>query len=73
MKYQEFIESHTVAADYRENKNGKCETVQMVSVENAEKACKLAEYNLATELLELHESARIEFLEKIVHNFERRK
>ena len=62
-----------VAADYKENENNKCESVLMVSVENAEKACKLAEYNLATELLELHESARIELLEKIAHNFEKRK
>lgn len=53
MNYQEFIKAHTVAADYRENKNGKCETVQMVSVENAEKACRLAMKGLAKKLLEM--------------------
>lgn len=49
--YKEFIESHTVAADYKENENKKCESVLMVSVENAEKACRLALKELATELL----------------------
>ena len=50
MTYKEFIQSHTVAADYKE-KDNKCEAVPMVSVENAEKACKLAQKELATELL----------------------
>lgn len=68
MTPKEFIQEHQVAVDYN---NGV--SVPMLSISNAEKACKLAEYNLATELLELHESARIEFLEKIVHNFEKRK
>ena len=49
--YKEFIESHKVAADYKENENNKCESVQMVSVENAEKACRLALKELATKLL----------------------
>ena len=50
MKYQEFIQAHKVAVDYKE-KDNKCEAVPMVSVENAEKACKLAQKELATELL----------------------
>ena len=52
MTYQEFIESHTVAADYKE-KGNKCEAVPMVSVENAEKAAKLAQKELAGKLLEM--------------------
>jgi len=55
MKYQDFIESHTVAADYKENENNKCESVQMVSVENAEKACKMAQKELAEKLLEMND------------------
>ena len=53
--YKEFIESHTVAADYKENENKKCESVQMVSVENAEKACKMAQKELAEKLLEMND------------------
>ena len=51
MTYKEFIQSHTVAADYKENENNKCEAVPMVSVENAEKACRLAQKELAEKLL----------------------
>lgn len=54
MKYQEFIESHMVAADYKE-KDNKSVTVKMVSVENAEKACKLALKELAEKLLEMND------------------
>ena len=50
MTYQEFIHSHKVAVDYKE-KDNKSVTVQMVSVENAEKACRLAQKELATKLL----------------------
>lgn len=54
MKYQDFIELHTVAADYKENEN-KSVTVKMVSVENAEKACRLAQKELAEKLLEMND------------------
>ena len=52
--YKEFIESHTVAADYKEKYN-KSVTVKMVSVENAEKACKMAQKKLAEKLLEMND------------------
>lgn len=68
MTPQQFINEHKAAVDYH---NGK--TACMVSIKNAEKACKLAEYNLAQHLLKLHESARIECLERIVYNFENKK
>jgi hypothetical protein len=68
MEPQEFIQNHTVAVDYN---NGT--TTPMLSISNAHKAVELAEYNLATELIKLHESARIEYLKKIVYNFENRK
>ena len=68
MTPQEFIQQHSVAVDYN---NGT--TTPMLSISNAHKAVALAEYNLATELLKLHESARIEFLEHIVRNYEKRK
>ena len=68
MKPKEFISQHTVAVDYN---NGT--TTPMIAISNAHKAVALAEYNLATELLKLHENARIEFLEHIVRNFEKRK
>ena len=68
MTPQVFIDQHKVAVDYN---NGV--SVPMLSISNAEKACSLAEYNLAQHLLKLHESARIEVLEKIVYNFENRK
>ena len=68
MKPQDFIAEHTVAVDYN---NGV--SVPMLSISNAHKACALAEYELAKELLKLHESARIEYLEKIAYNFENRK
>ena len=48
--YQEFIQAHKVAVDYKE-KDNKSVTVKMVSVENAEKACRLAQKELATKLL----------------------
>lgn len=68
MKPKEFIAEHKVAVDYN---NGT--TTPMLSISNAHKAVELAEYNLATELIKLHESARVEYLEKIVYNFENRK
>lgn len=68
MTPQEFIKQHSVAVDYN---NGA--TTPMLSISNAHKACELAEYELAKELLKLKESARIEFLEHIVRNFEKRK
>lgn len=49
-KYKEFIQAHKVAVDYKE-KDNKSVTVKMVSVENAEKACRLALKELATKLL----------------------
>jgi hypothetical protein len=68
MKPQEFIQNHKVAVDYN---NGT--TTPMLSISNAHKAVALAEYELAKELLKLHESARITVLEKIVYNFENKK
>jgi hypothetical protein len=68
MKPKEFIAQHAIAVDYN---NGT--TTPMLSISNAHKAVALAEYNLATELLKLNENARIEFLEHIVRNFEKRK
>lgn len=65
MTYKEFIKQHATAVDYYHNV-----TVPFLSISNAHKACELAEYELAKELLKLHESARIEVLEKIVYNFE---
>ena len=65
MTPKEFIKEHKVAVDY---KNGT--TTQMLSISNAYKAVALAKHELAKELLKLHESARIEVLEKIVMNFE---
>ena len=53
MTYKEFIKLHMVAADYKENENNKCESVPMVSVENAEKACQMAQKELATKLLKI--------------------
>ena len=61
-----FIARHTVAVDYN---NGV--SVPMIAISNAHKAVELAEYELAKELLKLHESARVEYLEKIVYNFEK--
>ena len=60
-----FIKEHTIAVDYN---NGT--TTPMIAISNAEKAVALTEYNLATELLKLHESARIEYLERIIMNYE---
>ena len=68
MTPQQFIDTHKTAVDYH---NGKTDC--MVSIENAEQAVKLAEYNLAQHLLTLHENARIECLERIVYNFENKK
>lgn len=65
MTPKEFIKTHKVAVDY---KNGT--TTQMLSISNAKKVGKLAEYNLAVNLLKLHENARIKALEKIIYNFE---
>ena len=50
MTYKEFIQAHKVAVDYKE-KDNKSVAVKMVSVENAEKACRLALKELATKLL----------------------
>lgn len=63
-----FIAEHKVAVDYN---NGT--TTPMIAISNAYKAVALAEYNLSIELLKLHESARIEVLEKIVMNYENKK
>jgi hypothetical protein len=63
-----FIAEHKVAVDYN---NGT--TTPMIAISNAHKAVALAEYELAKELLKLHESARVEVLEKIVYNFENKK
>jgi hypothetical protein len=68
MTYQEYIRLHIIAADYKENRN-RCEPILMLSIENAEGACRVAEYNLARKLLALSDSARIESLEKIIRNF----
>ena len=68
MTPEEFITQHTVAVDYN---NGT--TTPMIAINNAHKAVALAEYELANELLKLHESARVEYLEHIVYNFENRK
>ena len=73
MKPEQFIKEHKVAVDlvpYLDSNGKRNKPVCMLSLSNAHKACALAEYNLATELLKLHESARIEVLEKIVYNFE---
>lgn len=64
MTLQEFINLHKVAVNY--DNNGK--TICMLSVENAEKACEIAEFNLAKELLNLTESSRIKALKRIVEN-----
>ena len=66
MKWKEFLELHTVAADYKEGADGHVETMPMVSVENVEKACSMAEKELARELLALHGAARSDLLERIV-------
>lgn len=68
MKPKEFIAKHKVAVDYN---NGV--SVPMIAISNAEKAIALAEHELAKDLLKLHESARIEYLEKIVMNYENKK
>ncbi len=54
MTYKEFIQAHTVAADNKESDN-KSVTVSMVTVENAEKACKMAVKELAEKLLEMRD------------------
>lgn len=64
MTPQQFIKEHKVAVDFL---NGVA--VPMLSINNAKKAVVLAEYNLAKDLLKLHESARIEALEHIVLNY----
>lgn len=46
MTYQEFIKQHAAAVDYYHNV-----TVPFLSIENAEKACRLAQKELATKLL----------------------
>ena len=66
MSWKEFLGLHTVAADYKEGADGHIETMPMVSVENAEKACSMAEKELAKSLLALHGAARSELLERIV-------
>lgn len=75
MTPKEFINLHKVAVDlvpYLDSNGKRNKPVCMLSISNAEKAVALAEYNLAKDLLTLHESARIEALEHIVHNFEKR-
>ena len=72
MKYQEYIRQHQVAAGYKEN-NNQCEPILMLSVENAEAACQLAERNLAQDLLSLSDTARMERLKKIINDGTKRK
>lgn len=62
MTPEEYIKQHTIAVDYK----GK-ETVPMLHIENVYEACELAERNLAKELLDLHESARVELLERLTN------
>ena len=66
MAAKEFIKTHKVAVDYN---NGT--TTPMIAISNAHKAVELAEYELTKELLKLHESARVETLERIIYNFEK--
>lgn len=68
MTYQEYIQRHIIAADYKEQ-NNQCEAVPMISKENAEKACELAVRNFAQDLLPLCESARKELLKKVIIDF----
>ncbi len=68
MTYQEYIQRHIIAADYKEQ-NNQCEAVPMISKENAEKACELAVCNFAQDLLPLCESARKELLKKVIIDF----
>lgn len=73
MTPQQFIKEHKVAVDlvpYLDSNGKRNKPVCMLSISNAEKACSLAEYNLAQHLLTLHESARIEALERIVLNYQ---
>lgn len=76
MTPKQFIKEHKVAVDlvpYLDSNGKRNKPVCMLSISNAEQACSLAEYNLAQYLLTLHESARVEVLEKIIYNFENRK
>lgn len=76
MKPEQFIKEHKIAVDlvpYLDSNGKRNKPVCMLSLSNAHKACELAEYELAKELLKLHESARVEVLEKIVYNFENKK
>ena len=50
MTYQEFIKQHAAAVDYYHNV-----TVPFLSIENAEKACRLAQKELAEKLLEMND------------------
>ena len=68
MTYQDYLRQHIVAADY--TKDGK--TVRMVPIEAAERACELARYNLADELISSAESARNGILRNIKTNYEKK-
>ena len=73
MKPEQFIKQHQVAVDlvpYLDSNGKRNKPVCMLSISNAHKAIALAEYNLATELLKINESARIEALEHIVLNYQ---
>lgn len=68
MTYQEYIQRHIIAVDYKEQ-NNQCVAIRMLSIENAEKACELAVCNFAQDLLPLCESARKELLKKVIIDF----
>ena len=68
MTYQEYIQRHIIAADYKEQ-NNQCVAIRMLFIENAEKACELAVRNFAQDLLPLCESARKELLKKVIIDF----
>ena len=65
MKPKEFIKTHKVAVDYKNRT-----TIQMLSISNVHKVVALAEYNLAKDLLKLNENERVEYLKRLVYNFE---
>lgn len=65
MKPKELIKTHKVAVDYKNRT-----TIQMLSISNVHKVVALAEYNLAKDLLKLNENERVEYLKRLVYNFE---
>ena len=68
METNDYINVHSVAVDY---KNGK--PICMISLDNANVAVKLAEFNLAKKLLTLEENERNSLIEKIIRDFENKK